>query len=76
MDGNEELDWMALQGVNLMLAPVGCEIVWANVLGQFGFTDAEVKDFVAGPAYTAWWLMGNLQGWGGPMSRAMMGGTC
>lgn len=71
-DWERELDWMALQGVNLMLAPIGCEIVWANVLGQFGFTDAEVKDFVAGPAYTAWWLMGNLQGWGGPMSRTMM----
>mgnify|MGYP004506565007 CR=1 FL=1 len=71
-DWERELDWMALHGVNLMLAPLGCELVWANVLRQYGFSDAEIENFVAGPGYTAWWLMGNLQGWGGPMSRDMM----
>ena len=71
-DWERELDWMALQGVNLMLAPTGCEIVWANVLKRYGFTDGEIADFIAGPGYTAWWLMGNLEGWGGPMSPDMM----
>ncbi len=71
-DWEKELDWMALQGVNLMLAPVGNEIVWANVLREYGFSDSEIQDYVAGPGYTAWWLMGNLEGWGGPMSLDMM----
>ena len=27
-----ELDWMALNGVNLMLAPMGTEEIWQHVL--------------------------------------------
>lgn len=71
-DWEKELDWMALHGVNLMLAINGTEIVWQKTLEQFGFTDKEIKDFIPGPAYTAWWLMGNLEGWGGPVSNDMM----
>ncbi len=73
-DWERELDWMALQGVNLMLAPLGSEIVWLNVLKEYGFTEEEAAAFIAGPGYTAWWLMGNLEGWGGPMSKSMMEG--
>lgn len=71
-DWEKELDWMALHGVNLMLAINGTEIVWQKTLEQFGFTDKEIKDFIPGPAYTAWWLMGNLEGWGGPVSNDMI----
>ncbi|WGQ09801.1 alpha-N-acetylglucosaminidase [Pedobacter gandavensis] len=69
-DWERELDWMALNGVNLMLAPVGMEAVWQNTLRKLGYTEKEITDFVAGPAFGAWWLMGNLQGWGGPVSQA------
>ena len=71
-DWEKELDWMALNGVNIMLAPVGTELVWYNTLLKLGYTDAEAKAFVPGPAFTAWWLMGNLEGWGGPVSLDMM----
>ncbi|MFV8327531.1 alpha-N-acetylglucosaminidase TIM-barrel domain-containing protein [Flavobacterium sp. ZS1P14] len=71
-DWEKELDWMALHGVNLMLAINGTEMVWQKTLAQFGFSDKEIKDFIPGPAYTAWWLMGNLEGWGGPVSNAMI----
>ena len=71
-DWEKELDWMALHGVNLMLAINGTEIVWQKTLEQFGFTDKEIKDFIPGPAYTAWWLMGNLEGWGGPVTNGMI----
>ncbi|PUB28130.1 alpha-N-acetylglucosaminidase [Elizabethkingia sp. YR214] len=71
-DWEKELDWMALNGVNIMLAPVGTELVWYNTLLKLGYTDAEAKAFVPGPAFTAWWLMGNLEGWGGPVSVDMM----
>lgn len=67
-----ELDWMALNGVNLMLMPVGTEAVWQNTLRKLGFTEKEILDFIPGPAFTAWWLMGNLEGWGGNVSQTMI----
>ncbi len=67
-----ELDWMALNGVNLVLAPVGVEIVWQNTLRKLGFSEKEILQFIAGPAYTAWWLMGNLEGWGGPDTQGII----
>jgi alpha-N-acetylglucosaminidase len=71
-DWEKELDWMALNGVNIMLAPMGTELVWYNTLIKLGYTDAKAKAFIPGPAFTAWWLMGNLEGWGGPVSLALM----
>lgn len=70
-DWQWEIDWMALNGVNLMLAPIGLECVWAETLSSVGFTSQEIDAFIPGPAYTAWWLMGNLEGWGGPMPTTM-----
>jgi alpha-N-acetylglucosaminidase len=71
-DWERELDWMALNGVNLMLAPVGVEAVWQNTMTQLGFNQKEIFDFIPGPAFSAWWLMGNLEGWGGPVSQNMI----
>ena len=62
-----ELDWMALHGVNLPLAIVGEECVWRNMLLKLGYTKEEVNQFIAGPAFLAWWEMNNLEGWGGPL---------
>ncbi len=71
-DWERELDWMALNGFNLVLMPAGLEKVWQNSLRQVGLPEKEIKDFIPGPAFTAWWLMGNLEGWGGPVSQAMI----
>jgi alpha-N-acetylglucosaminidase len=67
-----ELDWMALNGVNLMLVANGEEAVWRNTLLRLGYSDDEIARFIPGPAYTAWWLMGNLEGVGGPMTPGMI----
>ena len=67
-----ELDWMALNGVNLMLAPVGMEAVWQNTLKKIGFSNNEILAFIPGPAFSAWWLMGNLEGWGSPITQNMI----
>ena len=64
----QELDWMALHGINLCLDIVGTDVVWRNVLLKLGYTKDEANQFVAGPAFQAWWLMNNLEGWGGPNS--------
>lgn len=62
----QEIDWMALHGINLPLAMVGTDVVWKNVLEELGYTREEINDFIAGPGFQAWWLMNNLEGWGGP----------
>lgn len=62
----QEIDWMALHGINLPLAMVGTDVVWKNVLEELGYTREEIKAFIAGPGFQAWWLMNNLEGWGGP----------
>ncbi|MDR1023783.1 MAG: alpha-N-acetylglucosaminidase, partial [Prevotellaceae bacterium] len=63
----KEIDWMALHGVNMPLALTGTEVVWRNILvDSLGYTKAEANSFIAGPAYQAWFLMNNLEGWGGP----------
>ena len=63
----KEIDWMALHGINLPLAIVGEECVWRNMLLKLGYTEKEVGEFIAGPAFLAWWEMNNLEGWGGPL---------
>lgn len=62
----QEIDWMALHGINLPLALTGTDVVWRNVLRKLKYTDEEINQFIAGPAFQAWWLMNNLEGWGGP----------
>ena len=34
---------------------------------KLGYTEKEVGEFIAGPAFLAWWEMNNLEGWGGPL---------
>jgi alpha-N-acetylglucosaminidase len=71
-DWERELDWMALNGVNMMLVANGSEAVWQNTLQRLGYSEDEIGEFISGPAYNAWWLMGNLEGWGGPMPRTQI----
>ena len=71
-DWERELDWMALNGVNMMLVANGAEAVWQNTLRRLGYTEEEIAAFITGPAYNAWWLMGNIEGWGGPMPQSQI----
>jgi len=60
---------MALQGINLPLAFTGQEAIWQKVFKSFNVTDRDLDDFFGGPAFLAWARMGNLHGWGGPLSQ-------
>ena len=62
-----EIDWMALHGINMPLAITGEEYTWYQVYHDMGFSDAELNNFFSGPAYFAWFWMGNLDAWGGPL---------
>lgn len=71
----QEIDWMALHGVNMPLQLVGLEEVWRSFLIKCGYTETDAKAFVAGPAFIPWWAMNNLEGWGGTAEGTKSGGT-
>ncbi len=63
----QEIDWMALHGINMPLQIIGLDVLWKNLLTEhYGYSLNEANDFVAGPCFQAWWGMNNLEGWGGP----------
>ena len=61
----QEVDWMAMHGINMPLVLVGLETVWRDVLTEIGYSKSEINEFVAGPGFMAWFAMNNLEGWGG-----------
>ncbi|XP_070563330.1 alpha-N-acetylglucosaminidase-like isoform X2 [Ptychodera flava] len=65
-----EIDWMAMNGINLPLAFNGQEAIWQRVYLQMGLTQQELDQFFGGPAFLAWARMGNLRGWGGPLPQS------
>jgi alpha-N-acetylglucosaminidase len=67
-----EIDWMALNGINMPLAITGQNSIWDKVYKDIGFTTNDLKGFFSGPAYFNWFWMGNLDGWGGPLSEDFM----
>lgn len=65
-----EIDFMALNGINMPLAVTGQNSVWQRVYRSLGFSDEELEGFFSGPAYFNWFWMGNLDGWGGPLPQS------
>ncbi|XP_071545524.1 alpha-N-acetylglucosaminidase isoform X2 [Panulirus ornatus] len=63
-----EIDWMALNGINAPLAFTGQEAIWQRLYTKMGLTQAELDEHFVGPAFQAWGRMGNIRGWGGPLS--------
>lgn len=68
----KEIDWMALQGINLPLAFTGQEAIWQKVFRNFNISHLDLKDFFGGPAFLSWSRMGNLHGWGGPLPQSWL----
>jgi alpha-N-acetylglucosaminidase len=62
-----EIDWMALNGINLALAFTGQEAIWQRVYGKFNLTQEDINEHFSGPAFLAWLRMGNMRGFGGPL---------
>lgn len=67
-DWQRHIDWMAMQGITLSLAPVQ-EWVWTRVYTELGLTKDEIDDHFAGPGFFAWQRMGNMRGFAGPLSK-------
>ena len=63
----QEIDWMALHGINLPLAVTGHEQVWRNLGRRLGLTQGQIGAYLTGPAFLPWNYMGNIDGIGGPL---------
>lgn len=68
LEWRRHIDWMAMNGITLTLAPVQ-ELVWSEVYADLGMTGDEIDRHFAGPAFMAWQRMGNMRGWGGPLGE-------
>ena len=64
------IDWMAMNGINMPLAPMGQEIIWQRVYKKYGVSEDDLKDFFVGPAYNAFGRMGCIDGFGGPLPQS------
>ncbi len=56
----QELDWQALHGFNMVMAPVATEAIATRVWKRLGLTQQEIDEFYTGPAHLPWQRMGNI----------------
>jgi alpha-N-acetylglucosaminidase len=68
------IDWMALNGLNLVLAETGQEFVWQKTFERFGMSKKESQSHFTGPAFLPWNRMGNLNRWAGPLPQTWIEG--
>ena len=64
----QEIDWMALHGINAPLNLVGLDVVTRKVLRELGVSENDINAYIAGPGFIAWFAMNNLEGWGGTIN--------
>ena len=62
----EEIDWMAMHGINMPLIAGAHEAILLKTFKKLGLTDAEALEYFSGPAHFPWNRMGNIGSWDGP----------
>lgn len=69
---DQELDWMALHGIDMPLLLIAQEQVYREVFMDMGLTKEEIDAWEVGPAHLPWMRMGNLSGnsFDGPLGEA------
>lgn len=56
----KEIDFMAMNGINMPLSVIGNEATIFYTLIDFGISEEKALSFIAGPSYYAWQMMTNL----------------
>ena len=64
-----EIDWLALHGFDMPLAPVAGEAILARVWSKLGLSREEIDEYFTGPAHFPWMRMGNMTKVDGGMSQ-------
>lgn len=65
-----EIDFMAMNSINMPLFTTGLEAVWYNTLLRFRFTDEQARQFLVAPTHFAWQWMQNIQSVEGPLPKS------
>ncbi len=65
----QEIDWMALHGIDMPLTLVAYEAIIARVWEKMGLTKEEINSYFVGPAHLPWMRMGNISGIDGPLTE-------
>ena len=68
----EEIDWMALHGINMPLATIANEAIAERVWLKMGLQKEDIRQFFTAPAHLPWHRMGNLNTWDGPLTDKWM----
>ncbi|MEP2510847.1 MAG: alpha-N-acetylglucosaminidase [Reichenbachiella sp.] len=63
----QEIDWMAVHGINMPLIGGAHEAILARVFEDLGLNKQEIDQYFSGPAHFPWNRMGNLNGWDGAL---------
>lgn len=66
----KELDWQALHGFNMLMAPIATEAIATRVWKKLGLTQKEIDSFYVSPSLLPWQRMGNIQNVGGALPDA------
>lgn len=62
----KEIDFMAMNGINMPLAVMGTDAVWYQTLLDLGFSGKEALEYISGPAFWPWQLMTNIDSYLAP----------
>ncbi|MBR2730908.1 MAG: alpha-N-acetylglucosaminidase [Clostridia bacterium] len=62
-DWEREIDFMAMNGVNMPLSVVGSEAVWYYTMRDLGYSETGALSYLSGPGFWPWQLMTNLCGY-------------
>lgn len=66
----KEIDFMAMNGINMTLAVIGSEAVLYETLLDFGFSESEALECISAPTFWAWQLMTNFIGYRAPKDKS------
>lgn len=66
----QEIDWMAMSGINYPLAFTGQEYLWEKLYrNHYNVSSKGLDQFFTGPGFFAWNRMSNMRAFAGPLSR-------
>lgn len=68
------IDWMAMNGINLVLSITGQESIWYKVWTELGMDGDYVRSYFTGPSHLPWHRMSNIDEWGGPLPESWLAG--
>ncbi len=71
-DWENELDLMALHGINEMYVTVGTDYVYYQLLQKYGYSADELRRWIPDPAHQPWWILQNLAGGDFPITEALL----